>query len=369
MSILLLLSIVIFSGVLSFFLVPVIRTIAFRFSVVDDAARARDRKIHIARTPLLGGIAVWGAFFFLVVVLYLFGVDFGASGIKVKYLLGMFVGSCFLMIGGALDDRFHLSPRKQMLWSVLAVLAVVVSGIGITYVTNPFGGPLGTEQLRLDAYEKILFWFQGWPYKITFFADLFTFFWLLTMMYTTKLLDGLDGLVSGVTIIGALIIAALSLNPVVHQEGTALLALLLAGSFAGFLFWNWHPAKIFLGEGGSLFAGFMLGILSIISGSKIATTALVLGVPLLDVAWVVARRLLWERHSPFAADRKHLHFRLLDIGFSHRKAVGLLYFFTAYFGITALFLQSRGKLIAFIILSLSMIILGLGLAFIRSVKR
>ncbi len=263
----------------------------------------------------------------------------------------MFLGALFIMIGGVLDDRYSLSPRKQIIWPIAAALVVIASGVGITYITNPFGGPLGTEQIRLDAYQKILFWFRGWPYKLTILADVFTFLWLLGMMYTTKFLDGLDGLVPGVTIIGALIVAALALDPVVRQRETALLALVLAGVFMGFLFWNWHPAKIFLGEGGSLFAGFMLGTLSIISGSKVATTALVLGIPILDVLWVIARRLLWERHSPLTADRKHLHFRLLDLGFSHRKAVLVLYAFTAYFGITALFLQSKAKLAAFIIIS------------------
>ncbi|MBI4281206.1 undecaprenyl/decaprenyl-phosphate alpha-N-acetylglucosaminyl 1-phosphate transferase [Candidatus Uhrbacteria bacterium] len=347
---------------------PIIRNGARRLRIVDVPERAPDRKMHDEPKPLLGGLAVFFSFFILVLLLYLWGVDFSASHIQAKHLLGIFLGSAFLMVGGFLDDRYRLSPAKQIIWPILAALVVIASGIGVSYITNPFGGPLGTEQFRLDAYQKILFWFHGWPYKITFLADAFTFFWLLGMMYTTKFLDGLDGLVSGVTIIGALIIAALSLDPVVHQRETALLAVLFAGAFAGFLFWNWHPAKIFLGEGGSLFAGFMLGVLSIVSGSKVATTALVLGIPILDVLWVIARRLFWERHSPLLADRKHLHFRLLDIGLSHRKAVMVLYGLTLYFGIAALFLQSRGKLIAFAILSVSMLALGSGLVLIRWYK-
>ncbi len=359
----------ILAGIFSFVFVPMVRKLAWRLRVVDSPATARNRKVHDEPKPLLGGLAVFFSFFLFVLLLYLWGVDFNASHIQVKHLLGIFFGGALLMIGGFLDDRYRLSPAKQIIWPILAIIAVTASGIGVAYITNPFGGPLGTEQLRLDTYQKILFWFHGWPYKITFLADAFTFFWLLGMMYTTKFLDGLDGLVSGVTIIGALIIAALSLDPVVHQRGTAFLAIILAGAFAGFLFWNWHPAKIFLGEGGSLFAGFILGVLSIISGSKVATTALVLGIPILDVAWVIARRLVWERHSPLLADRKHLHFRLLDIGLSHRKAVMVLYGLTLYFGITALFLQSRGKLIAFAILSVSMFVLGSGLVLIRRYKK
>lgn len=366
----LMLSIVfVLAGIFSFALVPMVRKLAWRTNAVDIPASAKDRKVHNEPTPLLGGLAVFLSFSLLVFLVYLWGVDFTASRIEAKHLLGIFFGGALLMIGGFLDDRYRLPPVKQIIWPILAIIAVTASGIGVAYITNPFGGPLGTEQLRLDTYQKILFWFHGWPYKITFLADAFTFFWLLGMMYTTKFLDGLDGLVSGVTIIGALIIAALSLDPVVHQSGTAFLAIILAGAFAGFLLWNWHPANIFLGEGGSLFAGFMLGVLSIISGSKVATTALVLGIPILDVAWVIARRLVWERHSPFLADSRHLHFRLLAIGLSQRKAVMVLYGLTLYFGITALFLQSRGKLIAFAILSASMFVLGSGLVLIRWYKR
>ncbi len=354
---------------LSFLFVPLVRRVALRFHIVDERTQAPARKIHTRPTPLLGGIAIFCSFFILVLFLYLWGIDFPESQIKAKYFLGMLLGALLLMIGGYFDDRYSLSPRKQIIWPIAAALVIIASGIGITYITNPFGGPLGTEQIRLDDYEKILFWFRGWPYKFTILADLFTFLWLLGMMYTTKFLDGLDGLVPGVTIIGALIVAALALDPVVDQPVTALLAILLAGCFAGFLFWNWHPAKIFLGEGGSLFAGFMLGALSIVSGSKVATTALVFGIPILDVLWVIARRLFWERHSPLRADRKHLHFRLLDIGLSHRKTVLLLYFLTAYVGVTALFLQSRGKLIAFVVLSASMLVLGVGLMCIRWIKK
>jgi UDP-GlcNAc:undecaprenyl-phosphate GlcNAc-1-phosphate transferase len=198
-------------------------------------------------------------------------------------------------------------------------------------------------------------------------ADFLTFIWLMGMMYTTKLLDGLDGLVSGITIIGALIIAAISLNKVVAQPNTALIAIILAGAFLGFLIFNFHPAKIFLGEGGSLFAGLMLGVLAIISGSKIATTLLIVGIPILDVLWVIGRR-VFTRKPLGLADKKHLHFRLLDVGFSHRQAVIFLYVLTALFGVAALFLQTFQKLIALIILSLVMLILASALVIMYKYK-
>ncbi|MEK7391817.1 MAG: undecaprenyl/decaprenyl-phosphate alpha-N-acetylglucosaminyl 1-phosphate transferase, partial [Fibrobacterota bacterium] len=131
-----------------------------------------------------------------------------------------------------------------------------------------------------------------------------------------------------------------------------------AGSMLGFLVWNFYPAKIFLGEGGSLFAGFMLGVLAVIAGGKIAIALLVIGLPALDLVWIIFRRVFWERHSLALADRKHLHFRLLDLGLTERQAVLLLYLFAVLFGGVALFLPSREKLVALGILIVLMIILS-----------
>jgi len=178
------------------------------------------------------------------------------------------------------------------------------------------------------------------------------------MMYTTKFLDGLDGLVSGVAVIGSIILFLVSLFWDVPLSGTSILCLILGGSSLGFLIWNFHPAKIFLGEGGSTFLGFMLGVLAIISGAKIATALLVMGLPILDVIWVIVRRIFREKKSPFLADKKHLHFRLLDAGLNQRQVVLLLYLLTLLFGATAIFQQTFGKLIALGIL----VIVMLGLA-------
>lgn len=345
-------------------LVPGIRALAHHIGALDRPGDAPERKVHRTPTPLLGGMAIFFAFFILVFIAHALGVDFRMSAIREKHLIGIFIGATILMIGGFLDDRFRLTPLRQFLFPLLAVVVVIGSGIGITYITNPLGG-----QVQLDQWQGIILWFQKIPYKVTLPADLLTVVWLLGMMYTMKFLDGLDGLVSGVTGIGALVVAALALDPVVGQPATAILAVILAGSFFGFLPWNWNPAKIFLGEGGSLLAGFLLGVLAIISGSKITTTALVVGIPILDTLWVILRRLIQEHHSPFLGDRKHLHHRLLDLGLSQRKAVSILYFLAAYFGITALFLQSQGKLIALIILSILMVLLGTWLVYARVLKR
>lgn len=298
------------------------------------------RKIHKKPTPLLGGLAIFLSFF-LVLGYYAFFTDKVLGGqILGKHLIGIFLGGLILMIGGFLDDKYNLKPKWQIIWPILAVIVVILSGIGITYITNPLGGVL-----RLDEWQKIIFWWHGIPYKITLFADIFTFVWLLGMMYTTKFLDGLDGLTSGVTTIGAVIIFFVSLMAEVSQPETAMLSIILAGACAGFLVWNFNPAKIFLGEGGSLFTGFMLGVLSIIAGGKIATTLLVMGLPILDAFLVLLQRLI-ARKSLVLADQRHLHFRLLDAGLSQRQAVFSLYLVTLVFGTSTLILKSEGKLFA-----------------------
>jgi len=263
-----------------------------------------------------------------------------------KFLLGIIIGGFFVMIGGFLDDKFDLNPKYQILFPVAAILAVIVSGVGIDQMTNPFSGGL----FHLDKYVTILFWFKGLPYKFTLLADLFTLIWMLLMMYTTKLLDGLDGLVSGVSVVGGLFIFITALMNDTAQPDVAMLAMIIIGSFLAFLIFNFNPAKIFLGEGGSLYSGFMLGVLSIISGSKVAVTLIVMGIPVLDMLWTIIRRLMEGKNPLRTADRKHLHFRLLDAGLSVRQSVFILYIISIIFGLAALFLQK---------ISLGLTILGM----------
>jgi UDP-GlcNAc:undecaprenyl-phosphate GlcNAc-1-phosphate transferase len=159
----------------------------------------------------------------------------------------------------------------------------------------------------------------------------------------------------------------LSLTQNVNQPITATLAIIFSGALLGYLFHAFYPASIFLGEGGSTFLGFVLGVLSVILGGKIATALLVMGIPILDVAWAIIRR-LWYGRSPFRADKSHLHHRLLDIGLSQKQAVLTLYAIAAIFGSTAVFLQSFGKLIALIILFCLMVIIAISLVIIYKRK-
>ncbi|HNP74859.1 MAG TPA: MraY family glycosyltransferase [bacterium] len=334
---------------LALILVPIVKKLAWHLGIIDRAG-TKERKIHSTDKPLLGGLAVFISFFVIIGFIYWNGWG-NFSRISSDYLLAIFSGSILIMIGGILDDKFNLKPWQQIIWPLLATLVVLSAGIKIGYVTNPLGGPSNSIIYLIPTV--------GW---------LISFAWLMGMMYTTKFLDGLDGLAAGIGIIAALIIFILSLNWDVPLSGTGIMALALAGALVGFLFFNWQPAKIFLGEGGSIFIGFMLGVLSIISGSKIATTLLVVGLPAMDVGWVFIQRLV-RGESPFShADRKHLHYRLVDLGFSSKGAVLFLYLLSLTFGATAILAESFGKLIALAVLSGLMAVLAL-LIYLKSKQK
>ena len=347
--------------VLSVIFTLIIKKVAFKLNIVDYPKLAR--KIHKKPVAFMGGLAIFLSFT-IVVFYYSFFTDFIIKDfISQKHIIGLFIASLVIIVGGVLDDKFDLPAKLQIMFPVVAVLIIVISGIGITHIRNPFGG-----EIRFDQWEIVMFWWQGVPYKFTVFADMFTFIWLMGMTYTTKLLDGLDGLVSGITIIGAIIIFIVAMTTIVAQPNTALISLVLAGAFLGFLIFNWHPAKIFLGEGGSLYAGLMLGVLAILSGSKVATTLLIFGIPILDVIYIILWRIK-EGKNPFStSDKKHLHFRLLDIGMSHRQAVIFYWFLTLCFGLSALIFQTLGKFITMIILIIVMIIISITLFIIYRKK-
>jgi UDP-GlcNAc:undecaprenyl-phosphate GlcNAc-1-phosphate transferase len=332
------------SFLLALILTPRIRNLALKYNILD--VPGEPRKIQIGHVPLLGGLPIY--FSFLIVLLISWSLGWLSDGIiRTNQILAVIFGGLIIVLVGFLDDKYNLKT-KAFIGPLLAALLAVLLGIGIKYTTNPFISGSG-------PYGRALLYFSPLA------GSVLSFFWLLGMMYTTKFLDGLDGLVAGIGAIGAIILFIVSLFWDVAGSGTSILALILAGSCLGFLIYNWHPAGIFLGESGSVFIGFMLGVLSVISGAKIATALLIMGIPILDVIWVILRRIFTEHKSPFIGDRKHLHFRLLDVGFSHRGAVLFLYLLTLIFGLSSLFLQSQRKVVALGVLVIIMLILGISL--------
>lgn len=341
-----------------YFLITFILSLVFTFFTLKLAKKLNivdkpegERKLHDREVPLLGGLAIFLSFW-LVVGYLVFFTDIIQKHIEPRELIGVFIGSLILIILGFFDDKKNISPGARLLISCLAVGVTVIGGVDLQKITNPFGGVVNLEFFGLDLF--------GYGH-IFILADLVVFFWLLGMMYTTKILDGLDGLTTGIVFIGALMIASLSSTAKFFQPETTTLALILAGACLGFLFFNFYPAKIFLGEGGSLLLGFLLGTLAVIAGGKIATALLVMAVPILDLVRVIFMRL---RHNQpiYKGDRRHLHFQLVDAGLGHRQSVILFYLIAFAFGFTTLFLQSWQKLIVLGLLCIGMLILGFYLA-------
>jgi UDP-GlcNAc:undecaprenyl-phosphate GlcNAc-1-phosphate transferase len=234
----------------------VVRWLAIRWDIVDrpDTQSGTSRKIHTQPIPLLGGLGIFVVYFFL---LFLFYPHFLAGNLHWSHLLGFFAGALCLVVGGVLDDKYNLSPKQQIIFPLLAIICLIGGGVEIARLSNPLGGIFDLRSL-----------FYISPLLITI--------WMLGMMYTTKLLDGVDGLVSGIISVGSFIIFLFTLTTRYYQPDIAFAAILLSGATLGFLIWNWHPAKIFLGEGGSLLLGYILGVLAIISGAKIAIALLIM---------------------------------------------------------------------------------------------
>jgi UDP-GlcNAc:undecaprenyl-phosphate GlcNAc-1-phosphate transferase len=322
------------SFMIAFFATLFVRFAATKWHILDHPHHPKN--VHKHPIPRLGGFAIFFAVTIAVVASLLMSKWLVSGEIQYVQYIGFLLGGLILMIGGYVDDRFDLPPRLAIIAPLIASLTVILFGVNIEKLTNPFGGVI-----YLAAWQ----------------SNILVFVWLMVVMYTTKFLDGLDGLATSVTSIGTLMVLLLALTVAYFQPDVALLAAIVLGAELGFLFWNFHPASIFLGEGGSTLVGYLVGMLAVISGGKLATALLVLGVPLLDVLWIILRRFrVGGIKQIFIGDRKHLHHRLLDRGWSQTQIVLFYIFVAGLFGVSTLFLQSQEKLIALVLLSGLMLI-------------
>ena len=298
-----------------------------RLGLVD---RPRDRHLHARTTPRFG-LALWGAFTVAVLAAQALPVP-RFDPMEVVRVAGLLLGGTLCFVFGVLDDRFEFGALPQYLAQLAAAAIAVIFQIFIEYVNNPF----------TDAQT------DPWPHVVTVF---FTVFWMGLMMNAVNFIDGVDGLATGVAGIAAAVLfinAAFRLDP--PQHSVSLLPLALIGATLGFLPFNFPPARVFMGSSGAMFLGYTLGALAIIGGAKMATILLVMGLPLLDLAWVAAGRLRAGR-SPFAGDRTHLHHRLLDLGLTQRQIAVGYWVFSAAFGALTLATTSRlFKLVALIVM-------------------
>jgi UDP-GlcNAc:undecaprenyl-phosphate GlcNAc-1-phosphate transferase len=320
--------------ILSVLLVPVSQWLAFRFRILDYP---RGRHQHQSPTAKLGGFALYVSFTLAVVLAQFLPVP-RFDPWEVVRLSGLFLGGALIFIFGLLDDIYEFGPLPQYLAQITAAAVAIAFSIFIETLNNPFTGQ------QTDP----------WPFFVTVAISLF---WLGLMMNTVNWLDGVDGLAGGVAFVAALVLfanAAFRLDP--PQTSVSLLPLALMGSTAGFLLFNFPPARIFMGSNGAFFLGYTLGVLSIIGGAKAATILLAMGLPLLDVVWQIVSRVRQGR-NPTEGDRGHLHFRLLDVGFSMRVIVMGYYGFCLFFGILALVTTSQTfKLIALLMLAAIVIV-------------
>jgi UDP-GlcNAc:undecaprenyl-phosphate GlcNAc-1-phosphate transferase len=317
------------AAALTYVLTPRVRRIVLRYRIVDrpDARRVNRRPI-----PRSGGLAV-AATFLGVAGIFLLVNDaadliFVPASLKPLEVAALFLGGAVAAVLGALDDLLDLRARWQFLGQVGLAAGAVVLGIEIEVVNNPFRP--GTD--------------IQFPW---FLAIGFTAFWIVGMINSINWIDGLDGLSSGVVIIAAVTLGLISLSTRVNQPLIAVLCFVLAGALFGFLRWNFHPAKIFIGTSGVQFVGYTLAVLSILGTAKVAVALLVLGVPIIDTFWIIVRR-LFQGRSPFSPDRQHIHHRLLDLGLSHRQTVLLIYGLCAALAVLALILTGASQLYAFL---------------------
>lgn len=240
-------------------------------------------------------------------------------------ILGLLIGSAFVFLFGLADDKYEFKAAPQFAAQVIGAIIAIATTIWIEQVTLPF--------LNLTTFP----WFITYP---------LTLFWITGMMNTVNFLDGLDGLATGVAAIAALLFGFHMLLKV-DQPQIALYAFAFAGACIGFLPFNFTPARIFLGSAGAMVMGFALAALSILAPARVATALLVMAIPIVDTAWQIVSR--WRRGaSPFKGDRGHLHFQLVDSGWSQRLIVVLYWAFCGAFGLLSLIIESRlWKLIAF----------------------
>lgn len=302
---------------LSLLITPLSIKLGHRWGLVDVPGGRRQHRGAVSR---VGGVALFAGFAgagLLVFALSAAGIWPPIGAEDAKLLTGVLLGSIAVFAFGFADDYFQFPPWPQFAAQFAVALIAIAFDIIVERVTLPiFGFTI----------------FPGWiTYPLTIF-------WVMGMINTVNWLDGLDGLAAGVTAIAGLLFAIHAYR--LGQTTVALFPLALAAACLGFLPFNFHPARVFMGSSGSMVLGFALASLSILAPAKVATALLVLSVPIIDVAWLIILR--WRRRgNPTQPGRDHLHYRLLDLGLSQQQIVLLYTLFCAGFGLLALVIEVR----------------------------
>lgn len=302
---------------------PVIRSLAFRIGAVDVPKDTR--RMHDHPIPRMGGLAIFFGFILSVLIFQPLTAE----------LRGMLLGAVVIVILGILDDIFVLPAMPKFFVQIGAALIAVLHGNRIDFLSNP------------NVFSKNPFWELGW------LAIPITVFWIVGITNAVNLIDGLDGLACGVSTISSMTMLVIALS--VAEPDVAVLMAALSGACIGFLPYNLNPAKIFMGDTGSTFLGFVLAVVSIQGLFKYATIIsfavpfLMLGLPIFDTCFAILRRVS-HGQSPMKPDRGHIHHRLIDMGFTQKQAVAVLYVISAILGLSAVVLTTIGVVRAMLFL-------------------
>ena len=354
--------------VITFVLAGVTQRLARTRHLAMLAPRARD--VHGEATPRLGGVAIFLGFFITALFWHAirpgdfaaFGFPFAIFGLSIdKQLLGILLGALVLCGTMVVDDIKGLPFGYKLAGQIAAGLIVIAASVNTDFIRLPFGG-----MLQLDIW-KIPLQIGSATYHIKPLGDLFVLFWLVLLMNAVNFVDGLDGLATSLGAVATLTIVLLALSDTVAQPAVALLGFIFLGALCGFLPWNWHKARLFLGDTGAGLIGYILGVLSVISGSKIATLGLVLVIPILDLLYVVICRLV-KHQNPFkTADQNHLHHRLIKLGLTTTQAVLAYTAVAALIGMLAIFTGTSGK--TYVFLGSAILVAGLFTLLTRALGR
>lgn len=309
------------AGAATFFATPFAKRLAIKLGAVD---KPEARRVNKTTTPRMGGLAIYLGF--VLAVLIFAKLD--------KTFVGILLGSVVIVALGALDDVFKLKAWVKLIFQFAAAAIPVLFGLKIDFLSNIF---------KVSAEHPITLGLWSVPVTLG---------WIVALSNAVNFIDGLDGLACGVSIISALSIFIILMQ--LGDPATALVIAALAGACVGFLPYNFNPAKIFMGDSGALFLGYILATVSINGMFKwytvvsLAVPFLVLGMPIIELITSSVRRIC-KGKSPFTADRKHIHHRLLDLGMSQKQAVAILYTISAVLGLAAVILTTSGKIRLFVL--------------------
>lgn len=284
-------------------LTPLVMKFAYRIGAVDHP---NYRKVHAAVMPRIGGLAIFGAF----------AVGYLILRPEDDHAMGILIGAVIIIIIGFLDDMLDITAKAKMLGQIAAALVVVTYGdLQINFINLPFYG----------------------QFDFGYFSIPITILWIVGIANAINLIDGLDGLAAGVSTIALISITVMAV--IMGDVFVIATASILAASSLGFLFFNFHPAKIFMGDTGSLFLGYMIAVLALLGFKNVAVVSLVipiiiLGVPISDTFFAIVRRIRMKQPVS-APDKSHLHHCLLRAGFSHRQTVLIIYGLAILFGVAA----------------------------------